>query len=74
MKFWRLLHIHNYKFVTGSMVKNGKNNVDWALNLRPEYDAVERCKCGKERIVKLMSYADKPTNRMNNSVFNTTYR
>lgn len=54
-------HKCKFEFVSGSMRKNGNQSVDFALNFRPEYDAIERCKCGKERIVQLLSYADKPS-------------
>jgi hypothetical protein len=55
-----VFHKHKYEFI--SMKPNGKNSVDHAYNIRPEYDAIERCSCGKEIIKQYMSYADKPIN------------
>jgi hypothetical protein len=55
----RIFHRCQYHFVSGSMVLNGKQDVDFALRFRPEYDAIERCSCGKERKVNFLSYSDK---------------
>lgn len=58
---FKFFHKCKFEFVAGSMRKNGKQSVDFALYFRPAYDAIERCKCGKERVVQFLSYADKPS-------------
>lgn len=61
MRMFKFFHRCSFEFVEGSMRKNGNQDVDFALMFRPEYDATERCKCGKERTVQVLSYADKPS-------------
>jgi len=52
--------LHEYIFVSGSMKLNGEYGLDRAMKLRPEYDAIEKCKCGKAITTQYLSYADKP--------------
>jgi len=59
INFLRLFHSHNFEFVSGSMKRNGYQDINWALLFQPEYDATERCSCGLERTVQFLSYADK---------------
>lgn len=58
--FLKLFHTHDFEYVYGSMKPTHKMALDWALNLRPEYEGIERCRCGEEKVIKFISYADKP--------------
>jgi hypothetical protein len=52
---------HEHVFV--SKRRNGIVAADWAMNVRPEYDSIERCSCGHEITKQYLSYADKPLNK-----------
>ena len=54
----KMFHRCEYEHVSGSMIRNGYQDVDFMLLFRPEYDAIERCSCGNARKTTFLSYAD----------------
>lgn len=52
--------LHSYEFVTGSLKPTGKETINWACKIVPEYIGVNKCKnCGKEITKKYITYGGK---------------
>lgn len=56
-----LFLFHKFIPVPGTFTKTGDIALDWALNKRPEYQQLEKCKyCAAEKKTRWISLADRP--------------